>query len=259
MIRLFSACFPVPSPTRAKEYSEALRRNCECSAIDEICLFQEGGANPTVSSTKLRIKPVSGRPLYSDYFNWINELAGADDISIIANSDIYFDDQLELFRNWSMPADTVFILTRWQVDEAGQSSLHYRAETQDTWIFRGRVRPVKSDFPLGVARCDNRLAYELAASGFKVLNPSMSIRSHHLHDAPRRNYKPKEHNLLIPPPYAYIWPHNLWSLRRTTAYNSRHPSAALNWRFDNKWWLPSLKLNLIGRALKMFDRRGAWT
>lgn len=255
VIRLFSTSFPVESADRLAEYAEVMRRNCECLAIDEICLFREGDGDPPASCAKVRVKQVSHRPLYSDYFEWINELAGPDDISIISNADIYFDEQLALFRNWPLPADTVFILTRWDVDESGQSALQYRNESQDTWIFRGPVRSFTSSFPVGIARCDNRLAYELANAGFTVLNPSMSIRTNHLHKGQRRSYKAKEHTDFIPPPYGYLWPHNLWSLRRITAYNSRHPSAPLGWRFDKRWWAPRLELNLFGRAMGMFDRR----
>jgi hypothetical protein len=228
----------VESPDRRAEYSEVLRRNCDCRAIDEICLFREGGGDPPASCGKLRTRRVSERPLYSDYFDWINEIAGPDDISIIANADIYFDEQLELFTHWALPASTVFMLARWDVDASGQSILQYRNESQDTWIFRGRVRQFTSDFPAGVPRCDNRLAYELVKAGFKVLNPSMSIRTHHLHSGPARSYRSREYNDLIPPPYGYQWPHNLWSLPRTLAYNSRHPSAPLGWRFDKRWWEP---------------------
>jgi hypothetical protein len=256
LIRLFSTTFPVESADRLAEYAEVLRRNCGCRAIDEICLFREGDGDPPVTCSNVRLKRTSHRPLYSDYFEWINEIAGPDDVSIIANADIYFDDQLELFRNWTLPADTVFMLARWNVGENGQSTLQYRNDSQDTWIFRGRVRPVISNFPVGVARCDNRLAYELANAGFKVLNPSMSLRTHHLHAGPRRSYSAQEHTDFIPPPYGYLWPHNLWSLRRTRAYNSSHPSAALDWSFDRRWWAPRLELNLFGRAVGMYDRRG---
>lgn len=256
MIRLFSTSFPVESADRLAEYAEVLRRNCECPAIDEICLIQEGNGDPPVTCSRTRLKRISHRPLYSDYFDWINELAGPGDVSIIANADIYFDQQLELFRHWSLPADTVFMLARWNVDESGQAILQYTNNSQDTWIFRGRVRPVVSNFPVGVPRCDNRLAYELANAGFKVLNPSRSIRTNHLHGGPGRSYKAHEHSDLIPPPYGYLWPHNLWSLRRTTAYNTSHPSAPLGWSFDKRWWAPRLELNLFGRALGMYNRRG---
>src|SRR6478672_13071959 len=104
LIRLFSTSFPVESAERFAEYAEVLRRNCGCRVIDEICLLAEN-SDPPVTCPKVRLKRISHRPLYSDYFNWINEIAGLDDISIISNADIYFDDQLELFRHWSLPAD----------------------------------------------------------------------------------------------------------------------------------------------------------
>lgn len=256
MIRLFSTSFPEGAASRLAEYAEVLRRNCVCRAIDEICLFREGDGDPPLTCSKVRLKRVPHRPLYSDYFNWINELAGPDDVSIIANADIYTDEQLELFRHWPLPADAAFMLAPWDVDETGRSSLRYRNDSQDAWVFRGAVRQVISDYPAGVPRCDNRLAYELANAGYTVQNPSFSIRTNHLHGGERKSYKGKEHTDFIPPPYGYLWPHNLWSLPRIAAYNYRHPSAPLGWRLDKRWWAPNLKLDWFGKGLGMFDRRG---
>jgi hypothetical protein len=256
LIRLFSTSFHSADAARFAEYTDALRRNCECRAIDEICLFREDDGSPPVSCAKIRMRRAAARPLYADYFAWINEIAGADDVSIIANADIYFDNQLELFRSWSLPANTVFMLAPWDVDDSGRSSLRYRNDSQDTWIFRGKVRQsLEGSYPSGVPRCDNRLAYDLANAGYEVQNPSFSLRSHHLHKGARNSYEEKEHTDFIPPPYGYLWPHNLFHLPRTLAYNYSHPSTSLGWRVDKRWWAPRLKLHWFGKALGMFDRR----
>ena len=254
-IRLFSASFPVTDTVRLAEYEEVLRRNCKCESIDEICLFREGDADPPIRCTKLDVRRAPHRPLYSEYFAWMNEFAAPDDVSILANADIYFDDQLELFRRWSLPSETAFMLATWDVDDRGDSSLRYRNDSQDVWIFRGPVRPVASAYPVGVARCDNRIAYDLAVAGYTVENPSFSIKTHHLHAGERRRYAEGIHSELIPPPYRYQWPHNLWPLPRTAAYNRKHPSQRIGWRFDKKWWEPKLKLHWFSKALKTLRGR----
>ncbi len=45
VIRLFTTAFPEGRPKRKAEYAECLRRNVECSAIDEICLLVEGSVD----------------------------------------------------------------------------------------------------------------------------------------------------------------------------------------------------------------------
>lgn len=254
LIRFFSTSFPVAEPGRLAEYTEVLRRNCACPAIDEICLLREGGGDPPAACAKIRLRHMSRRPLYADYFEWINSVAGPDDISIVANADIYLDEQALLFRTWIPKSETVFMLAPWDVNRGGESVLRYRNDSQDTWIFRGKIRPVVSDYPAGVPRCDNRLAYELASAGYSVENPSFSIRTNHLHDGERNHYEEQSHTDFIPPPYGYLWPHNLWSLPRTTIYNIQNPSRKLGWRLDKGWWGPKLKLHWFAKAFSLFTR-----
>jgi hypothetical protein len=244
----------VANSARLAEYSEVLRRNCECTAIDEIWLFREGDGDPPVKCEKIRVRRVTGRPLYADYFSWINEVAGPDDISIVANADIYLDEQAQLFRNWLPSNKTVFMLAPWDVSATGASILRDRNDSQDSWVFRGNVIPVVANYPAGVPRCDNRLAYELASAGYRVENPSFSVRTNHLHAGERNHYEEKHHTDFIPPPYGYMWPHNLWPLHRVTAYNYRHPSAKLGWRLDKRRWAARLKLHWFAKASRVLGR-----
>ena len=77
VIRLFTTSFPESDPVRRAEYEECLRRNLECSAIDQVCMLTEG-AEPLPASTKLETRPVGERPRYADYLKWINEIADPD-------------------------------------------------------------------------------------------------------------------------------------------------------------------------------------
>jgi hypothetical protein len=58
---------------------------------------------------------------------------------------------------------------------------------------------------MGIAGCDNRLAYELQEAGFQVYNPSKTIQTFHLHDIPIRTFV---ENVIerIPPPYLLLPP-----------------------------------------------------
>ena len=249
LIRLFTSLFKVHDASRRDEYAAVMARNIACKAIDEVCVIVEGGAESYLKSPKLRIRRIESRPTYADFFQWANELAGPEDISIVANADIYLDDQFALFRHWLLPEGTAFILAPWDVGSTGTSSLRYRNDSQDTWIFRGTIRAVAADFQIGVPRCDNRLAVELTNAGYKVRNPAFSLRTNHLHFAEHRSYLEKEHSERIPPPYGYRWPENLWSLPRTLAYNARHPSAPLDWRLDKRRLASRLKLHRISKVL----------
>ena len=235
--------------SRRREYEEAFRRNCECPEIDEILVFREGQPELPACS-KLSVRDIGRRAEYRDYLDWVNELAQPDDISIIANADIYFDTQLALLRRHILAPTSVMALSRWERAASGDIFLHDHNDSQDAWVFRGPAREMCADFPVGVPRCDNRFVSELEKAGYNVINPSFSIRSYHVHAGQREAYPAGGDAGFVPPPYGYVWPHNLMPLHSTVLHNLHHPSEKLGWRFDKRRWSSRLKLHWFARALK---------
>lgn len=242
-VRLFTTAYPESDPARRAEYAECLIRNLACPAIDEICVLVEDDVPGLPDDPRFHTWPVDRRPTYDDFFAWMREVAGPDDVSVLANTDVWFGRQLELFRRWPMPADEAWALSRW--DAGPPLVLYDRKDSQDAWVLRGPPRPIAGAFPLGVPRCDNRIAAELVAAGYRLRNPARSVQALHVHDAPVRPYLEPEHSRAIPPPYRYEWPTNLWSWPRTALYNARYPQAALAYRFDTRRWSP---LRAVRRA-----------
>lgn len=233
-MRLFTTVYPESDSKRLSEFEECLNRNLSSHAIGELCILEEltPSSNPA-SHPKVRTRPITARPTYTDFFTWINELAGPDDISLIANSDIYFDASLAVVEDHLQPGEC-YALSRWDVRADGSSRLFDRNDSQDAWIFRGPIREeLNADFPLGVPRCDNRLLHELQEAGYMVRNPAFSIRAHHLHAGERPEYGESGENF-VDPPYAYLFPHNLKSLRQTLRHNRHHPDRKVGWRFDRR-------------------------
>jgi hypothetical protein len=252
VIRLFTTAFPVRDELRRREFAECLDRNLACDAIDGVFVLAEAGATlPSVR--KLRVKEVPVRPLYDDFFAWMAELAGPDDVSMIANADIAFEDAaIAVLDKWRIPEGTAIALSRWDTPPRGPAVLNDRNDSQDSWIFRGPVRPgLRGDFPVGAVRCDNRLARELELAGYSVINPAFSIRSFHVHAGGARDYDVAHQPHFVPPPYAYVWPHNLWSLPRTLAHNVSHPAARVAWRFDSRRVRSALKLHRLGKVMRI--------
>lgn len=263
MIRLFTSAFPEPNPVRAAEYDECLRRNLACEAIGQVCLLIEGESNTPAHFTNATTRRVPGRPRFADYLAWIRELAGPDDVSIIANSDIFFDRQLRVFMTWRIPASVALALSRWDVRVGTSPSLYDHNDSQDVWIFRGIPLNVSGNFAVGVPRCDNRFAHELEDAGYSVINPSMSLRTYHLHSGIRTSYSVANDTGFVPPPYKYVWPHNLWSLPRTLVHNIRHPEARVGWSVDKRKWSAHLRLHVAQRVWRSASRSfgpgaGAW-
>ena len=245
-IRLFTSVYVESNPARSGELDESLRTNLGNAAFDEVCLFLEGENAPApATSERIRTRRLATRPTYADYFTWISDVASPDDVSILANSDIFFDSQMGLFRIWAPGADEALCLSRWETGT--ETYVNDRNDSQDIWIFKGKVKAVEADFPVGVPRCDNRVAHQLEAAGYRVYNPAFSLRAFHLHSGPRHEYSTDHQADFVPPPYKYIWPHNLWSLSKTLAHNARYPAWRVFWRLDRRKVSRTLKLHWFTR------------
>jgi hypothetical protein len=199
MIRLFTSYYVDKDPERDKELKECLRRNTINNQIEEIHLLND--FEQEFHSDKIKTVLLKSRPSYGVFFDYINSLNhGAEDVSIIANSDIYFEDLSALSK---YEANQVLALCRYDIKGDKAVFLNSR-DAQDCWIFKGTIKKVNDcDFSLGIAGCDNAIADRLSRSGYHVINPSRTIKSYHLHESGVRNYNP---NIKIPQPYKLIAP-----------------------------------------------------
>lgn len=96
---------------------------------------------------------LKSRPTYSTFFEVINMFSGDDDWNIIANSDIHFDNTITKIEQYKRTHKPVCLaLTRWEVERDKTFFLN-RPDSQDTWIFQGKVRKIQGDFFMGTCGC----------------------------------------------------------------------------------------------------------
>lgn len=222
MIRLFTTYYK-EVPERQAEIDFCLQKNIDNPMIDEIYLLVEKDTNDEYfipigfeGVSKLIIIKSIGRPFFYSVIRHINYTFSAlhdtgkevDGITIIANSDIYFDDTI--WNAYKIKKDQCFALTRWDVDSRDDNwlSYHYAAGngSQDAWIFKGPIKVFFNvSFYFGKLGCDNRFAYECARAGYDLLNPSLTIKAHHLHRSNVRHYSEEK----VPGPYCLIDPCSL--------------------------------------------------
>lgn len=244
-VRLFTTFYREPRRARLAEYIECLNRNLASDAIDRVCVLVEASENILPASGKLEARRIAVRPLYDDFFRWINEVAKPDDISVVANADIWFDHTLAAAAR-AIGTRECFALARWDGDK-----LFDRNDSQDSWIFRGRVEGLRGDFPIGVPRCDNRMLYELEAAGYRVRNPAFSVRARHIHAGARGEYANESLPSSVAEPYRYLWPENLWPLSRTLSLNVFHPSEKVGWRPDRRIVARTLPFRIIAKMIRL--------
>lgn len=210
MIRLFINWYTEIKQPRGKELNRCLENNFRCKHIDEIINVSD----TPLPEGKIKNVAIQGRPTYHDFMNVISHTAKPNDISIIANLDIYFDETILLCHK--MTEKDVYALTRWDVwDEKGKDiTFLNRHDSQDVWIFKGVPHTIiKADIGLGQPGCDNAFAFLLKKSRYRVSNPSLSIKTYHVHASGTRHYLNGTKQIVksAPQPYLLLTPTKLTS------------------------------------------------
>lgn len=185
-INLFINHFQCGDKERQKELDYCFNSNKESGLFSEIINF-------------------SDRPTYSDFFKATESYP--NDINILANSDIYFNDTINLVQG--IEKNKAYAITRSELEgddivtfeEKHQYNKEAKSKhSQDVWVFNGTVNNVIGNFNIGVPGCDNRIAYEISRR-YQLSNPSNVIQCIHKHKEESRNYSIKRP---IPPPYLWV-------------------------------------------------------
>jgi hypothetical protein len=182
MIRLLYNYYEDNNPVRKKEIDFCLRQNL---------------SNPHIN---VIIVESADKPRYDDMFGKLNRITNSDDINIICNSDIFFDETILLAERFLRPRD-VYALTRWDYINEHNVKFFDRRDSQDTWMWRGKLENVIGGFSLGKRGCDNRIAHEFRDAGYRIMNPSRSIKTYHVHTSNVRNYT---QNDVVHGPYFHV-------------------------------------------------------
>ena len=117
---------------------------------------------------------------YKDAIDYINTNL-QNNICILSNSDIYFDNSLFNINSYNI-AGKFYALLRYDEDEKGERHIFRRHneprdDSQDSWIFKSplNIDTNKLDFTFRTLGCDSILAKHVYDTGIKVCNPSYDI------------------------------------------------------------------------------------
>lgn len=254
-IHLYTTYYPEKKAARRTELQQCLSNNLANKAISSITVFNEGGDLSDFKNDKVKVVPISQRPTYQDFFEYINKNSPSDHIHIIANTDIYFDEHIGVLKYLDLEGKAL-ALSRWDATGFTQPQLYNKNSSQDVWVFKGPIKAaLQADFPLGVPRCDNRLMYELEQGGYTVLNPAFSIKAYHIHEGQRALVYTEDDNIYkIPSPYRYKYPHNCWGFWKTLWFNCTHQEQLGRYRYDlkklNNWWVIRLPRKVLEIVLR---------
>ena len=180
-VRLFYNYYEEKNSARKQEIDLCLKNNIGNSLFDIIIL------------------DCQDRPTYDFFFEKINRLAGPNDISIFCNADIFFDSSISIASR--IGQKEVYALSSWSWNGQNNSGLPTEENSQDAWIVRGKIENVFGDFPMGLNKSNERLAYEFSKAGYALINPSKTIKATHVHNSNVRNYT---ENDVVPGPYLSV-------------------------------------------------------
>jgi hypothetical protein len=223
-ITLFVPYYDSSDNIRQNELITCLRKNVVNKFIDKIFLLIDDGCVPEVTSDKIEIIYVKDRPTFLDWLE-LTKSRCASGISVLANTDIYFDESISKLKNIFVANNEFVALSRY--DKIGDAlSLHINPHwSQDVWAISANASVPESlvrmaNIKLGIPRCDNKIAYVFSVNGFKLFNPCHDIRSVHIHESGLRNYH--KNDLQLVGMLAFVYPssaglesrldHQLWAL-----------------------------------------------
>lgn len=195
-ITLFVPYFKPLEADRGRELAMCLEKNRACKEIDHIYLMIDDDAEVDISDGRVTVLKFDHRPTYIDWVRLSYEYCGSN-VSVLANADIYFDASVSRFSELFRHDPTGFVaLSRYEL-LGSETTLHPNPHwSQDVWAFlpeksANPARDNNLNFPLGVPRCDNKVAYVFGVYGHTVYNPCRQIRSVHVHETGIRNYSKK--------------------------------------------------------------------
>jgi len=195
---------------RQHELIECLKKNINNPYIDKIILLNEQIYDLNkygINSDKIEQVNIKYRLSYHYALNYIKTSID-NSHCILANTDIYFDESIQTLRSLNL-TNKFLALLRYNINEDNSVELHNggRPDSQDAWIIDSDINiDIDDDFKfnLGKPGCDNAITYIMFKNRYVVYNPSLTIKSYHLHKTDIRDYNSTE--LVITPFYLFSEP-----------------------------------------------------
>jgi len=211
-ILLFQQFYIDKNIERYNEIKYSLHKNVENNYIDTIYLLNERiytNKELGLTSTNEKIKQINigNRLQYKDIFIHVKKMKLTGYI-VFSNSDIYFDNSLELLNKSFLDKEKGIISSmRHDVQKNNEVNLKILIDTQDSWILHSNFNIINElnlfEFKFGQLGCDNKILYLFKILGFKLYNIPHVIKNYHVHMSNIRNYDIKNK---IPGPYLLMVP-----------------------------------------------------
>jgi hypothetical protein len=209
VINLFFPYYNCGHEERQQEIELCLIQNLGNKAISKIIVLIDDNSVLPIDDAKITTIYLDSRPTYKKWIELTSELS-LNGVSVLCNSDIYFDESVKRLNDIVDSPAKFVALSRWEVVKK-HTHLHPNPHwSQDVWAMNCKNYLSKEmlhqlDFPIGVPRCDNKIAYLFGIFGWEVFNPCGHVKSFHVHETEMRTYH-KKLDLRIIGGVAYVHP-----------------------------------------------------
>lgn len=223
---LITTLYQERSEQRFAEYRECLERNLENPWIDEIHVFYDTTSDredsrlaSLIADRRIQIIPIGCRLTFMLACCYANRYMNGWRV-VLANADVTFDESLGKLTRRAL-AKRLVCLSRWERTSEGEMMLNANADSQDAWVFLAPIPVTESDIPLGLPRCDGRIAHEAQKMGLTPINPARSVRMVHVHASAARHWT---WNQLVDGPVRAVPATTLEAALRTRTNGRTHPA-----------------------------------
>jgi hypothetical protein len=163
---------------RHNDFIFCLNKNLENKFIKKIIIFFEK-EKPDIQNEKIEFIETEERLSYKNWFDFCDRYS--DQIKVLANSDVYFDETIDFLNKIDYPSNVLYACSRRDLDYDGnlirskicfeeKSNYINNLYSHDCWIFKNKLVEFDSNYILGYENCDVLLKNACVSSNCDFIN-----------------------------------------------------------------------------------------
>jgi hypothetical protein len=181
-----------------------LYQNLSNELIDKLVLFVDNYEFNNIFNEKLIVVPIQTRLSYKMWMDYADK-EYPEDIKILSNSDVYFDESLSFLDQINEWENRLYVLTRKDLTKDGNiipSFLVYNPNNteqtspqhcQDAWIYKNKLEGDFNNYNLGVMHCENGFRISAQESGIGVFSLFKNVELTHIDWRSSKTYSQEQY------------------------------------------------------------------
>lgn len=193
-INLLVSYYKDKNEDRQKEIDFCLKLNCANKLFLKIIIINETLKDIDFidrEDKRIIIINYNNRLKFNDFFKYANQYSNEDTINILINSDIIIGENFNKLIDDSIinMNNKILFLSRYDVEKNNEYKINIDYGSFDTFIWKGIIKYTGiGNYFMGIGCCDVKLAHEFYLNKYLLKNPSIDLKTYHIHFSNIRNY-----------------------------------------------------------------------